>query len=209
MSTEVLLIFAVTEFFLSLSPGPAVLLVVSQGMKYGHSPSIRGAAGILTGNAIYFALSACGLGAILLASKNLFVVIKWIGVAYLIYVGIKMLLTRGAMDQAEDSSQVASIQGMKLFTQGLVTQLSNPKALIFFTALLPQFVSAKGNVFEQFILLGVVSIAVECPVLLAYGWLAERGKKLLPKGKLSALPDRIAGIFLIGVGIGLAAIKKP
>ncbi|HEX9654434.1 MAG TPA: LysE family translocator [bacterium] len=209
MSLEILLVFAVTEFFLSLSPGPAVLLVVSQGMKYGYAPSIRGAAGILTGNAIYFALSALGLGAILLASADLFVVIKWTGVAYLIYVGIRMLLSRVAMDQAEVTSQVTSTHGMKLFTQGLITQLSNPKALIFFTALLPQFVSASGNVFEQFILLGVVSITVECPVLLAYGWLAERGQRLLPKGKLSAMPDRIAGIFLIGVGIGLAAIKRP
>jgi threonine/homoserine/homoserine lactone efflux protein len=208
MSLEILAMFAVTELFLSLSPGPAVLLVVSQGMKYGYASSARGAAGILTGNAIYFALSALGLGAILLASKNLFVAIKWIGIAYLIYVGIKMLFTRGAFEQTAQP-QIAPKPGMRLFMQGLITQLSNPKAIIFFAALLPQFVSAQGNVFEQFMLLGVVSIAVECPVLLAYGWLAERGQQLLPKRKLAGLPDRIAGVCLIGVGIGLAAMKRP
>jgi threonine/homoserine/homoserine lactone efflux protein len=63
-------------------------------------------------------------------------------------------------------------------------------------------------VFEQFLLLGVVSVTVECPVLLAYGWLAERGQRLIPKGRLSTLPDRIAGAFLIGAGLGLAALRR-
>jgi len=208
MSLEVLLVFAVTEFLLSLTPGPAVLLVVSQGMNYGFTHSIRGALGILTGNAIYFALSALGLGAFLMTSATLFLAIKWIGAAYLIFVGIKMLLARGKSNEQENDPGVSSRRALKLFSQGLITQLSNPKALVFFTALLPQFVSSRGNVFEQFVLLGVISITVECPVLLAYGWLAERGRSLLPKGRLSALPDRIAGGLLIGVGIGLGSIRR-
>jgi homoserine/homoserine lactone efflux protein len=208
MSLEILLVFAVTEFLLSLTPGPAVLLVVSQGMKYGFTKSIRGAVGILTGNAIYFALSALGLGAFLMTSATLFLAIKWIGAAYLIFVGIKMLLARGKSNELENEPGVSSSRALKLFSHGLITQLSNPKALIFFTALLPQFVSSRGNVFEQFVLLGVISITVECPVLLAYGWLAERGRSLLPKGRLSALPDRIAGGLLIGVGIGLGSISR-
>lgn len=72
MSLKLLLVFAVTEFVLSLTPGPAVLLVISQGMKTGFKSSLRGALGILTGNAIYFALSACGLGALLIASAHCF-----------------------------------------------------------------------------------------------------------------------------------------
>jgi threonine/homoserine/homoserine lactone efflux protein len=208
MALEVLLVFAVTEFLLSLTPGPAVLLVISQGMRYGFAPSIQGAIGILTGNAIYFALSALGLGAILIASSTLFLAIKWMGAVYLIYMGVKMLLARGGLEERETQTIVTSRRAMQLFSQGLMTQLANPKALVFFTALLPQFVSASGNVFEQFLCLGVVSIAVEGPVLLAYGWLAERGKRLLPYGRLSALPDRLAGGFLIGAGVGLALIKR-
>ncbi len=151
MSLEVLLVFACTEFLLSLTPGPAVLLVISQGMRYGFTSSVRGAIGILTGNAIYFALSALGLGALLMASAAVFLVVKWMGAAYLIYVGVKMLLAKGRLDEADDTSKATSRRGMKLFSQGLMTQLSNPKALVFFTALLPQFVSSSGNVFEQFI----------------------------------------------------------
>jgi homoserine/homoserine lactone efflux protein len=169
VSLEVLLVFAITEFLLSLTPGPAVLLVIAQGMRYGFAPSIRGTLGILTGNAIYFALSALGLGAILMASATLFLAVKWLGAVYLIYIGLKMLLAKGGIDEAEAKSRVTSKRAMQLFSQGLITQLSNPKALVFFTALLPQFVSSNGDMFAQCIWLGVVSIVVEGPVLLTYG----------------------------------------
>jgi homoserine/homoserine lactone efflux protein len=208
MSPEKILAFAVTEFLLSLTPGPAVLLVVSQGMKYGFASSVRGSIGILTGNAIYFALSALGLGALLLASANLFALISWAGVVYLIYVGLKMLFSKGSTDNSASEDAITSKRSIKLFSQGLLTQLSNPKALVFFTALLPQFVTPGENVFRQFLLLGVVSISVECPVLLAYGWVAERGQRLVPKGRVSTLTDRIAGGFLIGTGIWLASLKR-
>ncbi|HKX31477.1 MAG TPA: LysE family translocator [Blastocatellia bacterium] len=208
MPLKVILVFAMTEFLLSLTPGPAVLLVVSQGMRYGAVQSIGGTLGILTGNALYFALSAVGLGTLLMASASLFTAIKWVGAAYLIYVGIRMLLAREEPEQSTESSTLPARRSMKLFTQGLITQLSNPKAVLFFTALLPQFISSGGDVTQQLVWLGVVSIVVECPVLLAYGWLAERGRKLLPAGRLAVLPNRIAGGCLIGVGVGLASMKR-
>jgi homoserine/homoserine lactone efflux protein len=208
MTLKILLIFAVTELLLSMTPGPAVLLVVSQGMRFGFASSIRGTLGILTGNAIYFALSAVGLGALLIASATLFEAIRWVGVAYLIYVGLRMLISKGEA-QAGVNSPVAHRRSLRLFSQGLLTQLSNPKAIAFFTALLPQFVSPGDHVFRQFLVLGITSISVEFPVLLVYGLIAERGINLIPKGRLSALPERVAGAFLIGAGIGLASMRKP
>ena len=208
MDFNLLLIFAVTELLLSMTPGPAVLLVISQSMKFGFAASIRGMLGILTGNAIYFALSAAGLSALLIASARLFEIIKWVGAAYLVYVGIRMLIAKGDAQAAADQAALPR-RGLRLFSQGLITQLSNPKAVVFFTALLPQFVSPGAHVFEQFLVLGITSITVEFPVLLAYGLIAERGVSLLPKGRLSMLPDRVAGAFLIGAGIGLATMRKP
>jgi homoserine/homoserine lactone efflux protein len=208
MDLKLLLIFAVTELLLSLTPGPAVLLVVAQGMRFGFASSIRGTLGILTGNAIYFALSAAGLGALLIASATLFEIIKWVGAAYLVYVGAKMLISKGETPEVMDES-VPARRGLRLFSQGLITQLSNPKAVVFFTALLPQFVSPGSHVFEQFMVLGITSISVEFPVLLIYGLIAERGISLIPKGRLSTLPDRVAGAFLIGAGVGLATLRKP
>src|SRR6266498_3928742 len=209
MSLKLLLIFTVTEFLLSLTPGPAVLLVVSQGVESGFRPSLRGVAGILTGNALYFFLSALGLGALLLASATLFQIIKWLGIAYLILSGVTLLFSTTT---TEEDATVALVdtrkRSLKLFSQGLMTQLANPKAIVFFTALLPQFVSPNALVVEQFMLLGVVSIAVEFPVLVGYGWLAQRGRKLFPE-RFSSLPSRIAGGFLIGAGLGLASMRRP
>jgi len=79
---------------------------------------------------------------------------------------------------------------------------------VFFTALLPQFVSPDGGVLEQFTVLGIASLAIESSVLLSYGWAAERGSSLILKGKFSLLTDRIAGGFLIGAGLGLAATRR-
>jgi homoserine/homoserine lactone efflux protein len=155
---------------------------------------------------LFFALSALGLGALLMASANLFQVIKWLGAAYLIVIGIKMLFTKHSMEA--DKLPVTSRRSLKLYSQGLITQLTNPKAILFFTALLPQFVSPASHVFKQFVVLGIASIAIEIPVLLAFAWLAERGGRLIPKA-FSTLPERIAGVFLIGAGAGLASIRRP
>src|SRR3982750_473538 len=186
MTLKILLIFAVTELLMSMTPGPAVLLVVSQGMRFGFTSSIRGTLGILTGNAIYFALSAAGLGALLVASATLFEIIRWAGVAYLVYVGLRMLISKGdAQAEGDGLTRLQRRRSLKLFSQGLITQLSNPKAIVFFTALLPQFVTPGHHVFQQFLVLGITSISVEFPVLLVYGLIAERGINLIPKGRLS------------------------
>ena len=207
MSLRLLLVFAVTEFLLCLTPGPAVLLVVSQAVKNDFKSSLKGAAGILTANALYFALSALGLGALLMSSATLFQIIKWVGAAYLVFIGLKMLLIRKRI-AGTDQDVVRPKRSVRLFSEGLATQLSNPKAIVFFSALLPQFVSKDGSVLAQFIVLGIVSLAIELVVLLSYGWAAERGSRMILKGKFSLLTDRIAGGFLVCAGLGLAATRK-
>ena len=207
MSTRLLLIFAITEFLLCLTPGPAVLLVISQGVKSGFRSSLKSAAGILTGNTVYFVLSALGLGALLMSSATVFQIIKWAGAAYLVFIGLRMLLAKRTL-AGGDQDVVTPKRSVRLFSEGLVTQLSNPKAIVFFSALLPQFVSPDGSVLEQFAVLGIVSLAIEFVILLSYGWVAERGSKLILKGKFSLLTDRIAGGFLVCAGLGLAATKR-
>lgn len=202
MSLSNLLLFAATEFLLSLSPGPAVLLVVSQGMQRGFRASTRGTAGILTGNAIYFVLSAAGLGALLIASKRIFDLIQIAGAAYLVLLGLVMLVSPS---RADTNSEAVPRSGVGSFFQGLLTQLANPKAIIFFTALLPQFVDPSQPVATQFLVLGVVSIAVELPVLLLYGAAADRGRAVY--GKHAPLFERLAGACLIAAGAKLAAMR--
>lgn len=205
MSASHLLLFAATELLLSMTPGPAVLLIVSQGMRRGFASSRRGAAGILTGNAIYFALSAAGLGALLVASKRVFEILQIAGAAYLVLLGLKMLFFAS---RAEPESNLEDPKTGRLedsFVQGLVTQLANPKALVFFTALLPQFVDATKPMALQFLILGVISILVELPVLLLYGFAADRGRAVY--GKHAPLIERLSGACLVAAGAKLAASR--
>ena len=178
-----------------------MLLVVSQGIRRGYRSSTRAAAGILTGNAIYFALSAAGLGALLMASKRVFDVLQIAGAAYLVLIGSKMLIKPARVDPSaiEDSGSAGS------FVQGLFTQLANPKAIVFFTALLPQFVDPAKPIAIQFLVLGVISIVVELPVLLLYGYAADRGRARY--GKHAPLFERLAGTCLIAAGAKLAAMR--
>jgi threonine/homoserine/homoserine lactone efflux protein len=193
-----ILLFAATEFLLSLTPGPAVLLVVSQGMRDGFRTSARAAAGILSGNAIYFAASAAGLGALLMASSpNVFLVLEWAGAAYLALLGFKMVL----FPNEPGAATVMVERGA--WRQGLVTQLANPKAIAFFTTLLPQFIDPKGAMPAQFIVLGVVSITVELPVLLFYGYAADRGRERLSRH--ATMVQRLAGLCLVVAAAKLAA----
>jgi homoserine/homoserine lactone efflux protein len=201
--TAHLLLFAATELLLSLTPGPAVLLVVSQGIRRGFRSSTRGAAGILTGNAIYFALSAAGLGALLLASKRVFDILQIAGAAYLALLGLKMLIRPGRV--SDDVPVRTNDRETGSFVQGLVTQLANPKAIVFFTALLPQFVDPTRAVAMQFVILGVISILVELPVLLLYGFAADRGRARY--GKHAPVFERLAGACLIAAGAKLAAMR--
>lgn len=207
MSLRILAIFAITEFVLCLMPGPAVLLVVSQSMRSGFESSLRGAAGILTGNAIYFVLSAVGLGALLVASATLFNVIRWGGAVYLIAVGLKMLFAKRRVDDSNRHTAKPK-RSARLFSEGLLTQLSNPKAIVFFSALLPQFVAPDAGVAAQFAVLGVISLIVELIVLTTYGLAVERGTRLIANSQMWVLPDRIAGGFLIGAGVSLAAMRR-
>ena len=207
MSPRLLLLFAITEFLLCLTPGPAVLLVISQAVKRSFQSSLRGSAGILAGNVIYFVLSALGLGALLISSAALFHIIKWVGAAYLAFIGLRMLLSKKAIARA-GQEDVTPKRSARLFSEGLLTQLSNPKAIVFFSALLPQFVSPDGAVVRQLVVLGIVSVSIEFVVLLAYGWAAERGSRLILKGRFALLTDRIAGGFLVCAGLGLAATRR-
>ena len=201
MSLTNLLFFAAMELVLCFTPGPAVLLVVSQAMKRGFRPSMGGAFGILTGNALYFALSAAGLGALLVASRTVFEVIKYLGAGYLILLGLKMIFL--APPPSDEAAPPPSARGN--FLQGLLTQLANPKAIVFFTALLPQFIDPAGPVTLQFFVLGIISTVIELPVLAIYALAADRGRALYRRHTRAI--ERVAGGLLVAAGAKLAATR--
>jgi homoserine/homoserine lactone efflux protein len=207
MTWQTWCLFMVTETTLCLTPGPAVLFVVSQALSYGASRSLWANLGILAANALYFALSALGLGAVLMASHRVFLVIKWAGAAYLVYLGVKTFFARDAPFASPGPTPDAPV-GWKLLGRGVILQAANPKSLIFFTALLPQFIDPKGAVGWQILLLGFSSVVVEFFVLSGYGIFAGRAATLARQPRYSRLTHRLAGACLVLAGTGVALTGK-
>jgi threonine/homoserine/homoserine lactone efflux protein len=207
MTAEAWLLFVLTETVLCLTPGPAVLLVLSQGLTRGIGASVSSNLGILTGNAFYFALSATGLGAVLLASYDLFAAIRWIGAAYLVWLGIMAFVGKSPV-LAAAPGPAAPTSRARTFVSGVVLQVANPKALVFFTALLPQFIDPRHGVVGQVVILGVTSVVIEFFVLLAYGVLAGRLTPLAARPRFQTLANRIAGTMLVTAGIGVARFER-
>ncbi len=207
MSWKIWALFAVTETILCLTPGPAVLLVVAQGLSRGRIAALWSSLGILAGNAFYFLISATGIGAILIASYNLFFMIKWIGAGYLVWLGVVTIFKRSsAVSSARANAPPVSSARMML--NGFILQASNPKALIFFAALLPQFIDPRGSVAIQVAILAATSITIEFFVLFAYGAAAGRLTHLATRPRFARATNTAAGAMLIAAGAGVAAIRR-
>lgn len=207
MDWKIWAMFVLTEGALCLSPGPAVLLVCSQGLHRGGRASLWCNAGILSGNAIYFLLSAAGLGVVLLASHQLFTAIKWAGAAYLVWLGIRTLSGRASPLAIADADRPGDAN-WRMLVKGLVLQLANPKALIFFTALLPQFLDPSRSLPIQFAVLAVTSMVIEFFVLLAYGAAAGRMASLAARPRFASWVNRVSGGFLVAAGVGVAVARR-
>jgi threonine/homoserine/homoserine lactone efflux protein len=208
MTFKTWLLFLVMETALSLSPGPAVFYTVSQGARGGWERSLPAALGILTANALYFAASATSLGAIIAASARFFTMAKWAGAAYLVYLGVRALASAGhsqavALSGATPAGPAADLEDRRRVYLGALTlQLANPKALLFFLALLPQFIDLKIAVVPQMLILAATSMIPEFCILMGYGWLAHRAVRASARfgvtGGMNRWLARIEGAGLLG-----------
>ena len=203
MNFKTWLLFLVMESALSLSPGPAVFYVVSQGVR-SPARALPATLGILSANAIYFTLSATSLGALIAASARFFSIAKWAGAAYLVYLGFKALRSarQSHSTNLTDSGRATGRDRRQIYFGALTLQLSNPKALLFFLALLPQFIDAHQPVVRQMAILAATSMLPEFCILLGYGWLAHRAAHVSAKfgvtGNMNKWLGWIEGVGLLG-----------
>jgi len=200
-------LFAATEIVLSLTPGPAVLFVLSSALRAHAKKSLGSIFGILSANTVYFGLSASGLGAVLISSFRLFFAVKWFGAAYLVYLGIRTILGRAEVLPSEEPVGT-SASAARLFRDGFVLQMSNPKAIVFFSAILPQFIDTRRPITPQIMILGLTSVACEFAVLSSYSVAAARASTLARQPRYAKWTNRVAGSLLIGAGAGLAALRR-
>jgi homoserine/homoserine lactone efflux protein len=202
MSLRTWLLFCATEAVLCLTPGPAVLLVVSQAISRSTWSGFAAALGILVTNTIYFALSATGVGALLVSSWRVFMMVRWLGAAYLVWMGLRMMW--GRRDPAVPHSSASAARTQSALSLGLVTQGANPKALVFFTAILPQFVDPSAAIVPQIIILGVTSIVIELAVLGGYIVTCHAARGIVGETRFAVRLQRLGGLFLIAAGARLA-----
>jgi len=206
MELQTWIIFALGEVLISFSPGPAVILVTSQAIKQRNTSFGWGIVGLSMMVSVFFLLSALGLTAFILASQVVFDVVKYAGSAYLIWVGIQMIRGAGASIKSAELNSVQS--PLKLFSQGVITQASNPKTILFFVAFLPQFINPNGNIATQFIIMWITVIVIDSTIMWIYGWLSLQGIKRLKNEKYLVWVDRLSGTFLIAIGVLLGTTQR-
>lgn len=201
MTFKTWLLFFAMEGALSLSPGPAVFYVVSQSTRGDLQRTLAATAGILSANGLYFILSATSLGAIIAASARFFAIAKWVGAAYLVYLGIRALRSAGMSHAVTLEPGAAPDQSLRrVYVGALTLQLANPKALLFFLALLPQFIDLSSDVVPQMLILTATSMIPEFFILLGYGWLANRAVRASARFGVSGRMNRWLG-WIEGAGL--------
>ena len=210
MSLQTWLLFCATEAVLCVTPGPAVLTVISQSLSRGAGAGMAASVGILAANIAYFALSATGIAAVLLASSMVFALVKWLGAAYLVVVGARMILDRRSDYHSSSSTTKTAVQArrsalsMGVLTQGVLTQGVNPKALVFFAAILPQFINPAAPVWPQIVILGASSVTIEFVVLTIYLLTCHATREWIGRRRLARRLHHLGGVLLIAAGARLA-----
>ncbi len=199
--------FIIVAIVLVLAPGPDTVLVTKNALLHGRRAALATVAGISAGLVTWIAAAAVGLAALLRESHTAFTALRIAGAVYLAWLGLGAL--RAAWGRQGEPSVVAAPPGgigaQRGFRQGLLCNLGNPKIAVFFTSLLPQFVSGHSPGALPFLLLGAVFALLGLAWLTAYALLASRFSALLGNQRVKSALDAITGLVLIGVGVRLAA----
>ncbi len=205
MNVELYIFFLVTTVMLILVPGPAAITVAAQGASHHTKITFITILGVATADALFFILSATGVASLIVASSFVFSIIKWFGVAYLLFLGISAIFSKaGAIKIAAKNTEISP---EKAFTQGLIVQLANPKALLYFSALLPQFIDPNEPVVFQMLIMGLTCILADLLVYSLFGRMGEQLAKKQVKPWIINIINKVAGITLITTGIKMATLE--
>ncbi|MBT1159729.1 LysE family translocator [Aminobacter anthyllidis] len=205
MSFESWAAFAAASAVLLVIPGPTILLVVSYALGQGWRTALPMAVGVALGDFTAMTLSMLGIGALLAASATIFTIVKWIGAAYLVYLGIKLFRAGGSLD-AKPRTDAAS--AVKMMAHAWIVTALNPKSITFFVAFLPQFLDRSGDFWTQMLIFELTFLTLAFANAFGYALVAARARSVVSNPRAIRIFNRTGGTLLVGAGIA-AAVARP
>lgn len=208
MSIEHWLAFVAASSILLAIPGPTILLVISYALGHGRKVASATVAGVALGDFTAMTASMLGLGALLATSAAIFTVLKWVGAAYLIWLGIKLWRAPIAVEADGGTMSVPAENPLKIFLHTYVVTALNPKSIVFFVAFLPQFLDLSRPLFNQMLIFETTFLVLATLNATLYALMASAARQTIRKPKVQAIVNRTGGSLLIGAGLLTAGLRR-
>ena len=208
MSIEAIISFFLVSVVATATPGPAILYVLSAGISNGFRGYGPAGLGILCADVLYFVLSMAGLGTFVLASYSLFLAVKWAGALYLVWLGLRLLRLAVTGGESPSIPSDKSPSRTRWLSGGFMVHAANPKAVLYFGSIVPQFLRPEKPLLPQIVTLGLVHTLTALAVMCAYGMFAARIRTYARNPWFSRSLYGVSGTMLIAAGAGLASMKK-
>ncbi|MBL8487262.1 MAG: LysE family transporter [Rhodocyclaceae bacterium] len=210
MAWDLWLAFLATSITISVSPGPGAFASMASGLRNGFPGGYGVAVGLQLGLVLQLLIVAVGIGALITSSLWAFEVVRWAGVAYLAWLGISLVFARA---RGLDPAAIAAGEGREAMgpqlLRGFLVNSTNPKALLFSFAVLPQFIDGRSDLPSQYVVMGLTMVGVDAAVMAGYTGLAAKALDLLKDPRHLTWANRVLGILFLAVAAGLAAFRQP
>ncbi len=205
MTVQTLTLYILAYLLVSLTPGPAVIFVTSQSVWRGRSAGIKAAFGIETANAIFWVLTSFGLAAAIATSQMLFMTVKWFGVVYLAWLGVKAI--RGSFKPAAATAQETT-GANNAWRDGVIVGLSNPKAVLFFVALVPQFIDPAQAALPQIAILAITGVTIDLSIIVIYALAAGELRRVMTRTRVRRWFERSVGGAFLSLALAAALYRR-
>lgn len=206
-----ILLFTAAALVLAITPGPGIFYVAARTLAGGRGEGFASSFGTGLGGAVHVVAGAMGVSALVLASAELFTLLKWAGAAYLVFLGVRTFQQARCADLPDFSAQAEPAHGVhRAFREGVVVEALNPKTAAFFLAFIPQFIDPKGVIALQFVVLGLISVTLNTLADIGVACLASRiraGATARPS-LIRRLREASGGAMVL-LGLGLAFARRP
>ncbi len=206
MPIETYLAFILASFVLIIVPGPTNMVVVSSSILYGFRRSLWTIAGAAVSHTLFFIVASAGLAAILMASAQVFIILKWFGVCYLVWLGLTQIFSKELQVGAAAGNNRESISS--LFLRGITVNSTNPKALVFYSTFFPPFIDPNLNLLPQLLILGTTFVTIFIAVAAVHAWSAEKLGGIFRSGSKLSVVKKTSGAVLVGAGVLLASVSR-